>query len=354
MSGMTRGFNGMYRRPLTGFSPTRMSRSYEGLETGGVGSGGGMRLPYRPPGSFTPRGASLSDIIQHKKRPGESSVIDTASGRRLSEEEAFNRMPVGGYQIRLLGGVRGGGRIGSKAGAVGSPGTPTSQEGRAERAFRDGATPEQAAAFAEMPTWQADRATRVSPLDDMLHPFFRSSPEGRREYERIMQEAKGGGQPAPSIDPGFGEIGGDALAPMPIVPQPAPPEVNQWMEENSYSSPSTENVIVSPTSSIPTTPPILAPAATAPASPASGPSPWELMLSGISSAIGQAGTAPPSPTDGTGPMKTSPYGSALSLNDQANKLTHLPWKMAKAVGGNALSAFARAPGKIYDWFNTPR
>jgi hypothetical protein len=141
----------------TGFGPRRPAIGGVNLSSSTFSPGGGPTLPALPfINSFSlppppPRGVSTADMIQHKGFPGMSKIKNPNGMGFMTNQEAQSRAPAGGYQINLAGSTGfddGGRRIGSAAGAVGSPGMPTSVRGRLEK-FGPFA--------AAMPTWQAAR-----------------------------------------------------------------------------------------------------------------------------------------------------------------------------------------------------
>jgi hypothetical protein len=121
-----------------------------GEGAGGGGGGGGMMAPAAQPSDRMasaaslkgrgPRKLSVPEMMAERERGGpQMSLVKDANGRRLTNAEARARMPAGGYVINTGSGLGGGGRIGSAAGAKNSKGTPTSDRGKALRAFQNGA-----------------------------------------------------------------------------------------------------------------------------------------------------------------------------------------------------------------------
>lgn len=155
---LTMGMGGtpLWQSPVWSPKPIMLSSS-----TVSNGEGGGLppipgARPLLPslPSMLPPRkGVKMSDIIQHRGFPGQSNVIGP-DGRKLSNDAAMNLGPLShqGWNTSGVGpgspGYRGSGVIGSAAGAVGSPGMPTSVRGRMEK---------YGPYAAAMPTWQAAR-----------------------------------------------------------------------------------------------------------------------------------------------------------------------------------------------------
>lgn len=119
---------------------------------------------------------SVQNIMAQRLRggPTASLLTDPSTGNRLTNQEAQARGPIRVGPTAALGpgtrGYRGSGVVGSAAGALGSPGTPTSQRGRFEKMGVDAAS---------MPTWQAARANGSGMFGGGLQDLYNSMSETR-------------------------------------------------------------------------------------------------------------------------------------------------------------------------------
>lgn len=231
--------SGMYGMS-TGFGPRRPAIGGVNLSSSIFSPGGGPVLPALPfNNSFSlppppPKGVSTADMIQHKGFPGMSKIRNPNGMGFMTNDEAQARAPAGGYQINLAGSTGfddGGRRIGSAAGAVGSPGMPTSVRGRMEKYGPHAAA---------MPTWQAARVGGtglfgggLKDLYDMSRQQPMSAPPPARPAaaQPVVQPSVAPAQPSQTLTAPAAQ---SVIQPIPgMTAQPIVPTANNLLGQSS-------------------------------------------------------------------------------------------------------------------------